>query len=273
MIQAKYLRDSQEHRPADPRGNVDRIRVGSIVALLGALVTLAAEHRTQAQHLPRVSSIFVDAFVPEPSTNSEKEIRDLGCVERRAIGENGSGKISSPTRSGGRRCEMSPEEFARLYPPLRDWIRTALTASAQVAQTVASRRFSRLPLYFSEKTLASTKVVLADPLPMPPLSSMGLVRFADFEHGSFDGITYIDTIFLKPTQSNNENMHFHELVHVIQWHLLGPDRFLLSYANGLECFGYRQSPLEAMAYDAEAAFASSTAIFNVEKMVAEKLGL
>ena len=36
---------------------------------------------------------------------------------------------------------------------------------------------------------------------------------------------------------------------------------------------YRQSPLEAMAYDAETAFASSTAIFDVEKMVAEKLGL
>ena len=43
--------------------------------------------------------------------------------------------------------------------------------------------------------------------------------------------------------------------------------------NGLECFGYRQSPLEAMAYEAEAAFASSTAIFDVEKMVAAKLGL
>ncbi|MGC2077607.1 MAG: ABC transporter substrate binding protein [Xanthobacteraceae bacterium] len=89
---------------------------------------------------------------------------------------------------------------------------------------------------------------MVDPLPMPPLSSMGLSRFADFERGDFDGITYIDTIFLKPSQSDNENMYFHELVHVIQWHLLGPDHFLLSYANGLECFGYRQSPFQAMAY-------------------------
>jgi hypothetical protein len=107
---------------------------------------------------------------------------------------------------------------------------------------------------------------------MPPLSSMGLTRFAEFERGNFDGITYIDTIFLKPTDSNNENMHFHELVHVIQWRLLGPERFLFAYANGLECFGYRQSPLEAMAYDAETAFVSSKTIFNVEQMVAAKLG-
>ena len=67
-------------------------------------------------------------------------------------------------------------------------------------------------------------------------------------------------------------MFSHELAHVIQWRILGPDRFLFLYANGLECFGYRQSPLEATAYDAETAFASSMAIFNVEKMVAEKLG-
>lgn len=141
---------------------------------------------------------------------------------------------------------MSPEEFAKYYPPLLDWIQTALTANAQVAHTIASRGFSRLPLYFTEKTLASTKGVLADPLPLPPLSSMGLVRFAEFERGNFDGITYMDTIFLKPTQSNNEIIHFHELVHVIQWRLLGPDRFLLSYANGLECFGYRQSLLRKL---------------------------
>jgi len=202
-----------------------------------------------------------------------EDLRDLGHVEGKNIGENSAGKIISADRSGGRRREMFPEEFAKFYPRLLDWIRTTLTANTHVAQTVASREFSRLPLYFSEKTLASTKVVLVDPLPMPPLSSMGLARFANFERGNFHGITYIDTIFLKPTQSNNENIHFHELVHVIQWRLLGPDRFLFSYANGLECFGYRQSPLEAMAYNAEAAFASSTAIFNAEKMVAEKLGL
>jgi hypothetical protein len=72
---------------------------------------------------------------------------------------------------------------------------------------------------------------------------MGLTRFADFVRGDSDGITYIDTIFLKPTQSENENVYFHELIHIIQWRLLGPDRFLLAYAKGLECFGYRQSPL------------------------------
>jgi hypothetical protein len=226
----------------------------------------------QAQNATRVSWIFSGASAPNPSglARSKEDLRDLRYVE----GSGDSiGKISPAGGSNGKGCGMSPEEFAKFYPLLFDWIRTTLTATAHMAQSVASRGFSRLPLYFTEKTLASTKVVLVDPLPMPPLSSMGLVRFADFERGNFDGITYIDTFFLKPFQSKNENMYFHELVHVIQWQLLGPDRFLFSYANGLECFGYRQSPLEAMAYDAETAFANSTAIFNVENMVAKKLGL
>jgi len=252
-----------------------------IAAVLSLLITLAAERRTQAQDVPPASWKYADAFTSNSYTNSKEDLRDFGYVEERDIGRYITGQISSVGRLSGRGCQMSPEEFAKFYPPLLDWVRTTLKGSAHMAQTVASRGFLRLPLYFTEETLASTKVVLVDPLPMPPLSSMGLARFADFErgnfdgitYGNFDGITYIDTIFLKPTQSDNENMHFHELVHVVQWRLLGPDRFLLLYANGLECFGYRQSPLEVMAYDAEAAFASSTAIFNVEKMVAEKLGL
>ena len=130
------------------------------------------------------------------------------------------------------------------------------------ATSVFHRKDSRIDKGCFSRSVANATVIFH-----------GLERFADFERGNFDGTMYVDTIFLKPKQSNNENMYFHELVHVIQWRLLGPDRFLLLYANGLECFGYRQSPLEAMAYDAESAFASSAAIFNAEKMVAEKLGL
>ena len=53
----------------------------------------------------------------------------------------------------------------------------------------------------------------------------------------------------------DEGLYFHELMHVVQWRMLGPERFLAAYADGLEKFGYRNSPLEAMAYDAQAAFA------------------
>ena len=127
-----------------------------------------------------------------------------------------------------------------------------------------------MPLYFSTDTLTSAKVVLVDRLPIPPLSTWGLTRFADFERGNFDGITYLNTFFIRRGELGNEAIHFHELIHVVQWRILGPEQFLRSYSDDLERFGYRDSPLEVMAYDAEAAFMGKD-IFDAEKMVARKL--
>jgi hypothetical protein len=129
----------------------------------------------------------------------------------------------------------------------------------------------RLPRYFSQDLLASAKYVAVERVPTPPLSALGLRRFAGFEEGDYDGITYLDTFFLKRKHAADEGLYFHELIHIVQWRVLGPERFLAAYADGLERFGYRNSPLEAMAYDAQAAFAGSTQAFNAEKLVAKKL--
>ena len=66
-------------------------------------------------------------------------------------------------------------------------------------------------------------------------------------------------------------LHFHEMVHVVQWRVLGAERFLALYADGLEAFGYRNSPLEKIAYDAQELFNHSAAVFDAEKLVTEKL--
>ena len=56
----------------------------------------------------------------------------------------------------------------------------------------------------------------------------------------------------------------HGLVHVIQWRLLGPERFLALYADGLERLGYRNSPLEAMAFTLQKRFDREAQPFSVE---------
>jgi hypothetical protein len=76
--------------------------------------------------------------------------------------------------------------------------------------------------------------------------------------------------FHKAGRIRNEAIYFHELIHVIQWRILGPEQFLRLYADGLERFGYGDSPLEVMAYDAEAAFVAEE-IFDAEQLVAQKL--
>jgi hypothetical protein len=129
---------------------------------------------------------------------------------------------------------------------------------------VASFGFSRLPDYYDAQLLASTKAVVVERVPMPPLSAMGFDRFSDFERTDAGGMTYLDTYFLRADQIHDESLHFHELVHVVQWRLLGPEGFLALYADGLERFGYRNSPLEVMAYDFQDRFECETQPFDGE---------
>ena len=63
------------------------------------------------------------------------------------------------------------------------------------------------------------------------------------------------------------------MIHLVQWRLLGAEFFLAMYAGGLERFGYRNSPLEKMAYDAQELFARSGLVFDAEKLVEEKLSV
>ena len=143
---------------------------------------------------------------------------------------------------------MASDRYAEFLPAISKWIQSTLDAHAGSAKPVASFQFPRLPRYFSEQLLSTTSVVLADPLPVPPLSEWGLSEFAGFEQQSMDAITYLDTYFAMPSAATDESVHFHELVHVIQWQVLGPKNFLLLYATGLAGRGYLECPLETMAF-------------------------
>ena len=167
---------------------------------------------------------------------------------------------------------VTPEEFQTAYPKVQAWIQKTLASYEKDAQPIASLRFARLPLYFDHALLETAKFIPIDQVPMPPLSAMRLGRFEAFEQGNFHGVAYVDRYFIKRTVVIEEALHFHELIHVIQWRLLGPEGFLRAHANGLDEFGYENSPLERMAYDAEAAFRRSSPTFDAEKFVEEHVG-
>lgn len=166
---------------------------------------------------------------------------------------------------------LIPDEFRAKYPLILAWISQTLAAHAPRAEPVMNRNFPRLGRYFSRRLLASAKVVTIDRLPVPPVGDWGLTQFAEWAGGEYGGITYLDTFFVTPGERANESLHFHELVHVVQWTVLGIARFVAAYAGGLEKFGYRKSPLEAMAYELEDRFKSSPVAFDAERAVSAKL--
>jgi hypothetical protein len=86
------------------------------------------------------------------------------------------------------------------------------------------------------------------------LSSLGLSECAAFEQQPIGAITYLDTYFLMPVAAQDESVHFHELVHLVQWQVLGLEDFLLILAAGLAKRGYLDLPPEWMANGHESRF-------------------
>jgi hypothetical protein len=168
------------------------------------------------------------------------------------------------------RQAMIPQEFEAAFPKVMSWIQQTLVTHKALARSVTSKNFKRLPLYFSRTQLELAKFVVIECVPVPPLSSIGLSRFSEFERGDYDGVTYLDTYFLKKARADDESLHFHEMIHIVQWRLLGAEVFVAMYAGGLEKLGYRSSPLEKMAYDAQESFTRSGPAFDAEKLVGEK---
>lgn len=163
-----------------------------------------------------------------------------------------------------------PDDVRAKLPSVVAWVSDALRAHQARARPVAWCGFARLGHYFSPQLLAQAKVIAVDVPPTPPLTRLGLPEFAAFEQMAPLGITYLDTFFIRSGEEHNESLHFHELIHVVQWQLLGTEGFFLAYAAGLVDAGYRNSPLEEMAYEAQARFEAGE-IFDAEQYVGVEL--
>ena len=145
-------------------------------------------------------------------------------------------------------------KFQAVLPGVRQWVEDTLRATREQAVPVNRSAYPRLAQTFPQALLNRVRcIVVAGKPPFPPLSRMGLPEFAAFEAMPISGITYRDTFFVREGRQS-EGLYFHEIVHVVQWDRLGVERFLLAYGVGLMQAGYRDSPLEAMAYRLQADF-------------------
>ena len=167
---------------------------------------------------------------------------------------------------------MNPKELLEKLPLVRGWIDSTLAEHGKQARPVTSFRFERLGNYYSNELLTTAKVVEVERVPVPPLSALGLTGFEEYESGNYAGITFLDTYFVQSGEALRESLHFHELVHVVQWQHLGVERFVMAYAFGyLQGGGYRANPLEVMAYDLQDYFEKGGQPMKIETSVCQQL--
>jgi len=167
---------------------------------------------------------------------------------------------------------MNAQLLLQKIPEINSWIQHTVAAHSSRARPLHEYAFRRLADFYSAETLNSSRVITVPRVPVPPLTAMGLAEFSRFENGDYRGITYLNTYFLQNEAASDESLHFHELVHVVQWQHLGPDRFLLGYALGhLLAGGYRANPFEDMAFSLQTQFDENVAPFKVEPVIRQQL--
>lgn len=158
-------------------------------------------------------------------------------------------------------------KFQSTLPIVREWIEKTLEEHQNHAIPVINLPFPRLKKAFPPELLSRAKaVVVTGKVPFPPLSSMGLPELAEMEKMDMAGITYKDTFFVSHLQKT-ESLHFHEMIHIVQWARLGVNNFLRAYGVGLLQFGYTDSPLEKMAYSLQAIFDSGSLPPNLIELI------
>src|SRR5471030_2191381 len=157
----------------------------------------------------------------------------------------------------------------RGLPAVRAWIEAQLAEHASRSTPLADLGFERLPQYFPASVLRETRSVRVPRVPIPPLSGYGLPELALVENMGVSGVTFKDLCFIHESVTS-ESMHFHELVHAIQWRALGVDDFVLTYGVGLLQYGYAHSPFEAMAFDLQSQFDRGLAIEDANGQIREQ---
>jgi hypothetical protein len=145
--------------------------------------------------------------------------------------------------------------LTQALPLMESWIRDLHATHASRAQPVSCLGFQRLGEVWPRALLDEACAVAVERVPYPPVSDFGLPELEKMAQTRWSGITFGHMYFVDQSDTT-EATHFHELCHVVQWKVLGVRDFLMTYASGLLAHGYRQSPLEAIAYRLQSEFES-----------------
>lgn len=105
--------------------------------------------------------------------------------------------------------------------------------------------------FFDSAELGTAGFVVTEYLPQPPREVVQQLGLAELIGPGVLGLTLDDTYYLKPQAAGRLSLHFHELVHVLQWQQLGAAGFVARYLAEIAQHGYRQAPLEQVAYSLE----------------------
>lgn len=152
-----------------------------------------------------------------------------------------------------------PIDFQTLVPAIvenaRQWVESQRDRYRPAARGLTEYERVGLVRFFTSESLDLTRIAWGPAAEEPPfyaaLQKLGL----HYPFSEANAVTYVDTIFFAERSGYRDppplSLLFHELVHVVQFEVLGVERFLRRYVEGYLEHGqvYGAIPLEAHAYE------------------------
>ncbi len=168
---------------------------------------------------------------------------------------------------------MDQKQFRILLSDIQKWIGHTLADHKARMQPVAAAQLERLNQYYPKTVLQRVQRVIVDRCPIPPLAVAGIPQLTEIENWDIKGIPWVNTIFIRRDLSGWDAVHFHELLHIIQWESLGTERYLTAWAIGTVTRGYRDNPLEEMAFRHQLRFETDKTPYDVISEVTAEIAV
>ena len=178
--------------------------------------------------------------------------------------------------------DNSHTRFAHLFPHLVEQSHHWLWQQRELHRAKGRRLTDdeRLPLqdYYDTQVLDTVRVATVNRISNPPFyDELAESGFPILDLSGSAGITFIDCVVVRsPFQQHFPSwisILFHELVHVVQFELLGPRKVLEAYLQAWEQNGYQYHdvPFEIQAYRLEARFERHEPLFSVREVIEQEL--
>ncbi len=175
------------------------------------------------------------------------------------------------------------ELLAQLITLGRQWISHQRMAYRQSGHELSGEALMEFSQFFDPNLLQKVRIVTVPALENPafleefrPMFAQASVPVLDFS--TMSGITFVDTVLLveNAVKSDLDSLIFHELVHVVQYDILGLDKFVELFITGWvnQGFNYAAIPLEMDAYELQYKYEGEPdQIFDVQDEVSRRLEL
>lgn len=160
----------------------------------------------------------------------------------------------------------------------QQWINQQILFYTQNSFPLRKSNVELLKHHFPISTLNNSRLSFVDSIESPPfyteLQQSGISNLINFNDTA--GITYGNCIVVSQkfehTCGEFTSLLFHEMVHVVQYEILGIEKFIFEYFSGWvkNGYSYYKIPLEEQAYKLQARFDKNLPPFSVKEEVLNK---